>query len=479
MQNYKRYRLWIALAVLVLPVLLRAAWFYHGLPNLARIKTPDYAAATIPVPPVSTTAPETIKQVAGKVVLVDFVHANQFMPSEVENFFSELTRRGALVEIDNGDPSLANRLKFVSTYIVFSPASSFSTEEIKLVQDFVSRGGRLIVFTDPTRGQTTVDYSTGATISLPDVDYVNPLLQPFGIAINKDYLYNLVNNEGNFRNIFFGKFGKDPLTAGLTRVAFYGVHSVQTLNGTSLVVGDASTLSSSTDAGGSLGGAALSQNGNVLAFGDFSFLLPPYNTVSDNNLLIGHIADFALGGTRTPGVADFPYVFERPVSVVPTGGLQMAADILSPMASLQNALQTTAITLTVNPEPAANSDRLVLGSFSASDGLTPYISSFKLGLDDSGTITLPDFGTISREGIGLLLYQHTATRNTLVLLTDLPSDLPSLIDLLASGDLSSCFIQGEVGVCSIGFGNSSYNTPTPEFPPVGTPFMEFTPTPVK
>ena len=43
-----------------------------------------------------------------------------------------------------------------------------------------------------------------------------------------------------------------------------------------------------------------------------------------------------------------------------------------------------------------------------------------------------------------------SSRNTLILLTDLPEDLPTLINLLSSGDLSSCVTQGDIGVSGIG-----------------------------
>ena len=38
--------------------------------------------------------------------------------------------------------------------------------------------------------------------------------------------------------------------------------------------------------------AAINKDQNVLAMGDFTFLMPPYDTVADNATLIGHLADF-------------------------------------------------------------------------------------------------------------------------------------------------------------------------------------------
>ena len=306
------------------------------------------------------------------------------------------------------------------------------------------------------------------------MDFANDLLAPFGLSIRDDYLYNLVKNEGNFRNILFGKFGTNDLTAGLTQVALYGVHSIDTVDGKPLLIGDANTYSSLTDsAGAGMAAAAISADGGVLALGDFTFLFPPYNTVADNAVLIDRIADFALGGTRSHSVANFPYVFDRTVYVVPTGGMRMTADVLGPFANLQTALSVTNTSLLVRGTPPADGDLLVIGTLNGdvttSDDLKSYIEPFDLKLDDPGTIVIPNFGTVDRSGIGLLLYQHTDSRNVLVLLTDTPDDLPSLIDMLASGSLQSCVVQGEVGVCSIGLGNNYFSMPTLESTPAETP----------
>jgi len=466
----KRYRIWIVLALLIVPVALRGLSFYHGYVIRPKVLSPDFASNAIPEPPISTSAPEQITLRTGKVVIMDFLHSNQIAPSDMSSFVTALTQRGARVEITNGDLPLATQLKYASAYLVFSPSTSFSAEEVNLVRNFVTSGGRLMVFTDPTRGMSTYDYNSGLTINQPDADSANNLLAPFGISINNDYLYNLVKSEGNFRNVLFSTFGSSTLTGDLTQVAFYGVHSVDAGSGMPLIIGDKNTYSSLTDSDGSgMAAAAVSADGNVLVFGDFSFMIPPYNTVADNGNLIRHIADYALGGTHTHSVADFPYVFDRNVYVVPAGGMQMTADMLAPLASLQNELLATSTSLAIQAEPPAEGDLLVVGSLTPSDDLIPYIESFHLGLDDPSTIVIPSLGTVSRSGIGLLLYHYTATRNTLILLTDTLDDLPALIDLVSSGDLSSCVTQGDIGVCSIGSGNSYYAEPTWEPPLEGTP----------
>ncbi len=163
--------------------------------------------------------------------------------------------------------------------------------------------------------------------------------------------------------------------------------------------------------------------------------------------------------------------FGHQVNLLTVGDLQMTADLLAPVASLQSALQWTNTSLLVVPKAVSGEDTIVLGLLTPSDDLDRYIRSFDLGLEDPTSITIPGFGQVGRAGIGLMLYKPGVVSNTLILLTDLPRDLPMLIGLLASGDISSCVIQKDIGVCSIGYSGSTYNTTPPEemLQPIETP----------
>jgi hypothetical protein len=481
-----RQRILIALVLFVVPILVRFFLFYQ-LPYFnSKVQRPDYASFTIPQPPTpsSKLAPVT-KVEDGKVVIVDANHGNQFEPSEIEPLVTALSARGGRVEFDKGAQPLAAQLKYASTYAVFSPSIGFSGDEIRAIRKFVESGGRLLVFSDPTRSLTTYDSLTGNQITLPDVNYANPLLAPFGLTFVNDYLYNLEDNEGNFRNVKFTDFADNPLTGGLNMVVFYGAHSIQTNTGTPLAFGDAKTLSSLTDKGGSLSPAVLSANGQVLALGDFSFLTNPFNQVADNGMLLGAIADFALGGNRTPSLVNFPYVFQRPVSLITTGDIQITSDLLSPLASLQSTLNAVNISVNVRSAAPKEGDLIVLGTLTPSDDLTPYLKPFGITLEeDAKTIDVKGLGTVSTKGSGLLLFNRGTASNTLVLLAPSTDALPDLIKVVASGDLSSCVIQDNIGVCAAGGASSGsgfgdyfdFGTPTPveELPTDLTP----TPTPV-
>jgi hypothetical protein len=352
----------------------------------------------------------------------------------------------------------------------------FTSDESRIISAFVQRGGRLVVFSDATRGLLSYDFVTGNQTMYSDSDIVNPLLAPFGLSVNNDYLYNIVRNEGNFRNVFFDQFGKSEVTFGLKQIALYGTHSVKTDSGLILLSSGDQTLSSQTDAHDpSAGGAALSADGNVLVFGDFTFLTTPYNEVADNAALIANIADFMLSGTRKQTLANFPYIFNgKNVQILPTSEVQITAEMIASLGRMQTSLKMLNLEMKITDKVPAEGDTLILGTFTQNGDLLPLIKPFGLLVDEFAPyIEVPGFGKVGRTGTGMLLFKPGPKGNTLILLADTNDDLTYLLDALSAGGLTGCLLQGEVGVCSIGFGGSFSENPTPT--PVITP-VEATPT---
>ncbi len=467
----------LVLAAIAVPILFRIIWFFPGFAFQRQISTPDYAGLNMPTAPVSTPEAWDVKKTGGSVV-VDEAHGNQFQPSEVQTLLDALSARGATL-LTNSDPSaLGADLKGASAYVVISPSVPFTIEEVRLVQDFVANGGRMAVFTDATRGTPLYDVTGNATGSDADTNSANPLLEPFGITVNADYLYDLVANEGNFRNVYLRLSPTASFIHGVQRVAFYGAHSVETDAGSALLIGDSNTYSSLTDAAPSGGSqkawaaAALSPDGNVLAFGDFTFLVPPYNAVADNGPLINNIADFLLGGRRTDILADYPYIFHGGnVGILPTSGVQMTAEMIGALAGLETGLRSAGQQTAIVQDPPGGGNLIVLGTFSPADDLAPYLKPFDLTVEDTSEfVELRPFGKLGRSGTGLLLLSPSASGTTLVLLADSVDDLTTLVSNLSAGDLSGCVLQDNVGACSIGYGGTfSVGTPTPVESPTPVP----------
>ncbi len=455
----KKNMIYIALAVLILPSLVRLLWFYRGVPDRPEIATPDYQAFTAPKPPQesSTGNAETAQTLGGTVVL-DVIHGNLFQPADISTLSEQIEQRGGKMETLSDPAYLEAKLKYAKAFIIVSPTILYAADEIRVIQSFVSRGGRLLVFTDATKNMFGYDFASGNTIAYGDANVVNPILSPFGIIVNNDYLYDTTKNEGNFRNIYFDGFGKNEMTFGLSEVTFYGTHSVKTSSGLLLLRGAESTLSSINDANDpNAGGAALSENGNVAAFGDFTFMTSPYNTYADNATLISNLADFVLGGEQTVTLANFPYVFTgNQVNVFPTSEIQMTPEMITAIGSLQSSLQYLNISMGIVDKAPKDGDTIVLGTFTPSDDLEPFTDPFDFEFDeDKNTVTVNNLGKVDATGNGLVLFERDSNAATITLLADTQENLITLISTFGSSYLYGCVVQKDVAVCGVGYSDSS------------------------
>lgn len=474
----KKNYLFIALAALLLPALLRGLFFYRGFPEQREFTIPDFASLEAPQAPVNPTGinPDDINQYSG-TVLFDVIHGNQFTMAEVESLTEAITQRGGRVELHNDSTTLEYKLKYANAFVTISPFTAFTVDEIRIIKNFTRRGGRLLVFTDATRNSIYFDLNSGNPIALGDVNAVNPLLSPFGISINNDYLYNLERSEGNFRNIFFGDFGKNELTFGLREVALYGTHSVESPSGLILLRGTESTLSSANDANDpAQGGAALSEDGNVAAFGDLTFMSSPYSDYADNASLISNLADFALSAQQTVTLEKFPFVFnEKTVRVYLAPDIIKTAEVVAALGRLQASLKFMNIEIDFVNEFPEDGDALIISSFVPDETITPLVERFDLVLENgSEYVNAPGFGDIGIYGNSVILLDTTSKGNKIILLANSLEDAIYLVDTLKTGYLSGCIVQEKIAVCSTGYSSSTYSgtssgeaTPQPSPTPGG------------
>jgi hypothetical protein len=342
------------------------------------------------------------------MALLDTIHGNQFSMTEIESLAGAIKQRGGQLEFLDDTTLLEYKLKYASAFIAISPSMPYTADEVRLLKNFVERGGRLLVFTDATRYSIYYDYISGNPITYGDVNAANLLLGPFGISINNDYLYNLEKNEGNFRNVYFDEFAKSELTFGLKEVALYGTHSVESPSGLILLRGTESTLSSANDANDpAQGGAALSADGNVIAFGDFTFLSSPYESYADNAALIGNLADFALSSKQNITLNNFPYVFtSKTVQVYLSSDLSKTAEMVAALGRLQASMQYMNIAVEFVDEIPKDGDAIIFGAFVPTEELTPVINKFDLTMEEeSEFITVPGFGDIGIYGNSVLLFE--------------------------------------------------------------------------
>jgi hypothetical protein len=459
-------RNWTLVAALLAPIVLRSLWFYQG--AYARslpVSTPDYAAIQQATPPLGPPLVAASSQPAAYgVVLLDWAHQNQFAVPELGTLASALADRGARVEVaslsyDLSALPLEERLKYADAYLVAAPTSEFTPAEVRAVAAFVERGGRLVVISDPTRGTAAFDpFGFYLGPAFGDVAVANGLLAPHDLVFSDDYLYNVHRNEGNFRNVFLRAATEDPVMAGIDSAAFYGARSITSLGGTPLLVGDGYTYSSRTDRGGELAAAAMDQTGKVLALGDLTFLMPPYDEVASNGRLVANVADFLIGGGRLRDMHDFPYLFTQPITIVPTDAFPLTADHLRALAAAQVVLGALGRNVSLASGGDAATDQVVFALFDNPEAIRPYLEGIPLVLpseSQDGKLTLPGFPAFDPTGVGVLLVSHGPGGTSLILLAQNSADLEATFNLVTTRDLSGCFVHAVAAICQVGAGGFS------------------------
>lgn len=513
----RRIPLFLAIFVLllVLPTGVRFLHFYR-LGGGQAAPPPRYDPAqvaqvsAVPTPAAGAFVDEPT--VGQGYVLLDMAHRNQFTLAEIGYLDGRLAARGyELLPFRGGD--LSRALRAATSFVVLTPLNTFSEDEVRAVTDFVQRGGRLLLVGDPTRfgiGFEETMFSFEVFIESNKLP-LNSLANAFNIAFKGDYLYNTVENEGNFRNILLqeGAFAEDALTDGLEKLAFYSALSLQVgPEAKVLLRADDNTWSSATDRPGGLILAASSQQGRVLALGDIHFLLEPYYTVFDNGRFIANIANFLTdAGRRDFVLTDFPYFYQRPIDLVYTGSPQLGPGVFDEIIALQEAFRRTGQELQLAATPKSNHDVLYLGLYNqaeevlellAAQGITltiqpPILTQAQLRAQEAAagnngeegenveevetlpaeadTTTKPEkqptlrlieseLGKVQMSGTAvILLHQSPSQRSVVVLaasndgLEAIVNRLLTMIPLNASYALADCLVRDYLALCPTGIAN--------------------------
>ncbi len=496
----------IFLFLLALPIVLRQLRFYTiGSPDPQEppIYNPDDVSELVPTP--ETSSFEDDPGDGGGDVLLDLAHNNNFEINEISDLDGRVAARGGeLVPFSEGD--LGSALRSVNSYVVIVPMLDFSKDEVQDISEFVDRGGRLMLVGDPSRFVVLEDEEDFFTFEIDSDELpLNSVANAFDIVFNGDYLYNTVENEGNFRNIIvkMREGGKSSLMKGVNQVAFYGAHSVSTgSEGQSLLEADDNTWSSATDRPGGLALAVLNGDGQVLALGDLDFLDEPYSSVFDNGRFIAHIADFLMDVDREYSLADFPYFLGASLELVYVGDPELGADAFDEIIALQDAFRRLDRDLHLSAETSGLNDSLILGLYNQAGELAEILESEGITLlidppiedpkdleteeidddddeADEGSeqdetepddqeeeeaeepemvrTIVSDLGTIQMSGTALILLVSDGSQQSTIVLASsndgLENTISRLINLMpadSNGALSDCLLQGDLALCPTG-----------------------------
>lgn len=459
-----RTKLLLVLALVALPVSGRLLWFHSGWYQPPEITKIDESQIALPLPEYRPLADQPLK--TGGLVVIDLSHNNNLEVDDLTPLWDRLTARAVTIEtLDDSSDSLETQLRGAIALLVIAPTSNYTAEERDLIADFVEDGGRLLLAADPTRPVPPEQEDEEEPLDLESIFFpssavpaINSLANAFGLVYFDDYLYNLVDNAGNYRNVKFTVLSDEhSLTQDLETIVFFAAHSLQT-DGLSLVNADENTLSSLRSGETGLTAAALAANGRVLALGDVTALTPSFHTIADNDRFLSNIADWLAAASREWDLKDFPHLFRGPVDLVQVSEGSLDPRLIARSGTLQELFQQARLTLSLRAAADPDHDTLFVGTFDNVDLVQGYLATAGVTIvlaeadeeeeESQDTIEIEGLGTLGLEGTTLYVVDRSADRVVVVALAEDGEAAIQALERLTSVDFSGC-VHGEgVTVCS-------------------------------
>ena len=403
---------------------------YAGPPNGEM----EYAPPAVVSAADGTQWTPSVGERAGGLVLLDTLHSNGFSSREIltlrtrvvaQGYDLELLGNFARVSVAERRTQLAERLREADSLVVITPLLAYSAGEVDLIEDFVRKGGKLVMVSDPGRR-----------------DQMNTLAQRFGVQFRPDYLFNQVENSQNYQNIFVRDFRPDELTAGLDTVVLYTAGSI-TSSGPGLAVADASTESVVAENNGDLYVMARAANRNVVAISDFTFMIPPQDSTLDNDRLLSNIIDYVTTSDRVFDLADFPHFYRTG----PDDGVQVLLgrpELLGSGAKLKNGLEDYGISADIQGTEDVSRDTVFLGLHDDALQVRQYLQAAGVRVDDM--VGMPFGLELDPAGTAVTVLDREGGRHVLILLADTPAVLDRAVTRLLSGGFRSDLVSEVTGV---------------------------------
>jgi hypothetical protein len=484
----------IAVLLLVLPTAGRWVWFNRGLYAPPTIPELDESQLGVSLPEYSPAAEEAVAR-AGRVVF-DLGHDNNLLVDDLTPLRERLGARGATSLTYDGITSyLDSDLQGANALVIAAPTIDYTEAEVSAILTFIEDGGRVLLVADPTR-QIPVpeDQALDLTaILLPQsaVPAINSVANPLGVVYFDDYLYNLIENEDNYRNVRLTAGENDqPLTEGLEKVILFAAHSVLS-DGPAILVGDENTHSDLRTGESNLAGAVLSPDGQVLALGDLTVLASPYHTVMDNDRFLSNVVDWLVSAQRVWHLEDFPYLFERPVDLVQISGEFVDPRLVAESSVLDQVMALADLTLGLRDVADPDHDVLYVGTFDdvelvqdyldaagvvitiveEEEGATPTPTPAPGEEEARSTIEVEGLGTVVLEGTSLFVVDSSEEQMVVIALAQDGDTVVEALDRLALADFAGCVNNDGVTLCStgqaaegIGLDEEQRGEPTPPAP---------------
>ena len=427
--------------VVTLPLLAAAVYFLVALFTFYRgtydaPETVDLKLEEITTPISAHTIFTEQPEVRTGLTVIDGAHNNDFDSAEIVSLLSSLANRGITVDFmgvrtgfggfrrvtsSERVEFLETRLRQAGSLVVISPTEPYTEEERGLVRRFVEKGGRLLLISDPTRTQQ-----------------INALAEEFGLSFQPGFLYNQVDYDLNHRNIFVQDFFADPVTEGLSQVAFYTAMAIRT-GGLALAYTDGNTFSTLVEGVEPFYPLARSSQDNVLAVGDLTFMTPPQNSILDNSRLIANIAEFLASSSREFELADFPYFLDGPTNII-----LGRPSLVGLGAGMRRTLSSFQIDAQVRSSEQPGENLVFLGLFDDAVAVERYLGL--AGIQVGETIRTPFSPDLEPQGSALISLQSQDSRHILIVLADSLETLEDVADRLETGEFRDVIVSDSLGV---------------------------------
>ena len=176
-----------------------------------------------------------------------------------------------------------------------------------------------------------------------------------------------------------------------------------------------------------------------MAVSDLTFMIPPQNSVLDNDRLISNIADFLTTSDRSFVLADFPYFFKADVDI-----LLGRASLFDVATELKTMLSGFQIDSEVKGAEDFRRDTVYLGLYEDASRVVQYLDV--AGIQVNGTLRTPFTPNIAAEGTSVLLLNSTQDRKVLVILADSQRALLDIVGRLGSGTFRDGLADDLAGV---------------------------------
>lgn len=244
-------------------------------------------AVTVPERTEASGEVDIDPQVSDGVVLIDAARTNRFFHDDIEPLISGINQAGWEVRFLTPEMTLEAALEDADAFVVIDPGQAFGPTQVDAVRTFVDDGGRLVMVSDPSRFE--VDMFGAQEFR----NLMNPLAMEFDMQFGAGYLFNLEDNDGNYKHIHVTGGDGAPNLVEVDAVAHLATWIVAS-DGEPFLVAEPAVEQSSSDQVDRYPIAVV--DGNVLAVGDTSFVRSGTYNVGDNEQVLSEIIRFLVDG---------------------------------------------------------------------------------------------------------------------------------------------------------------------------------------